>query len=307
MCRLRRTPTDAEEHVSEQNSTERQRQERAEFVEAFNKQAWQPGERPRLRLRVLAGGVTVIVAAGVAFGAGFLNAYDHRKAAKEHERQLALTAQNRQVAASAPTPPYAVPGVTTTPAPAPAKKPTPTQTAEPAEPKAKKKGTVRVAEAGKARRPTSSKFSTARKLQLRNVMTGQCADVPYDGKGTPGGAVVQYTCHKTAKDNQRWDLVVKKGTGPNGADLFTIRNSKDGLCAGPPSGVTNGVARLTEQHCGSQLWYLEKKHSGQFWIHSRSAGGKCLDVEGARAKGASLTVWPCDPNDDHLWEFTPTS
>jgi hypothetical protein len=62
VCRLRRTPTDAEEHVSEQNSTERQRQERAEFVEAFNKQAWQPGERPRLRLRVLAGGVTVIVA-----------------------------------------------------------------------------------------------------------------------------------------------------------------------------------------------------------------------------------------------------
>jgi hypothetical protein len=291
--------------VSEQNSTERQRQERAEFVEAFDKQAWQPGERPRLRLRVLAGGVTVIVAAGVAFGAGFLNSYDHRKAAKDHERQLALTAQTRQVPTPAPTPPYAVPGVTTTPAPA--SKPTPAPTPEPAEPRTKKKGTVRMAEATRARRPTSPKFSTARDLLLRNVMTGQCADVPGNGKGTPGGAVVQAICRKTAQDNQRWDLVVKKGTGPNGADLFTIRNSKDGLCAGPPPGVTNGLARLTEQHCGSQLWYLEEKHSGQFWIHSRGAGGKCLDVEGARAQGASLTVWPCDPNDDHLWAFTPTS
>jgi len=309
VCGLRRTPTDAEEHVSEQNSTERQRQERAEFVEAFNKQAWQPGQRPRLRVRVLAGGAAVIVAAGVAYGAGVLDSYDHRKAAKDRERKVALAAQTRQALTPASPPPYAVPGVTTTPTPvpAPASKPTLAPTSEPAEPRTKKKGTVRVAEAPGARRPTSLKFSTARDLLLVNVMTGKCADLPGNGKGRLDGPVVQHTCRKTAKDNQRWDLVVKKGTGPNGADLFTIRNSKDGLCAGPPAGATTGVVRLTEQHCGSRLWYLEEKHSGQFWIHSRSAGGKCLDVEGARAEDASLTVWPCDPNDDHLWAFTPTS
>src|SRR4051812_38759281 len=206
VCGLRRTPTDAEEHVSEQNSTERQRQERAEFVEAFNKQAWQPGQRPRLRVRVLAGGAAVIVAAGVAYGAGVLDSYDHRKAAKDRERKVALAAQTRQALTPASPPPYAVPGVTTTPTPvpAPASKPTLAPTSEPAEPRTKKKGTVRVAEAPGARRPTSLKLSTARDLLLVNVMTGKCADLPGNGKGRLDGPVVQHTCRKTAKDNQRW-------------------------------------------------------------------------------------------------------
>ena len=57
----------------------------------------------------------------------------------------------------------------------------------------------------------------------------------------------------------------------------------------------------------STVRYLGKKHPGQFWIRSTRAGGKCLDVEGARAESASLTVWPCDPNDDHLWAVKPAN
>src|SRR4051812_50230613 len=83
VCGLRRTPTDAEEHVSEQNSTERQRQERAEFVEAFNKQAWQPGQRPPLRVRVLGGGGARVLVAGLPDRAGGLDPYDPREAGQD--------------------------------------------------------------------------------------------------------------------------------------------------------------------------------------------------------------------------------
>src|SRR4051812_49987988 len=100
VCGLRRTPTDAEEHVSEQNSTERQRQERAEFVEAFNKQAWQPGQRPRLRVRVLAGGAAVIVAAGGADRARGLDSHDHPETAQDPGRERGPAGQNPP----APTP-----------------------------------------------------------------------------------------------------------------------------------------------------------------------------------------------------------
>jgi hypothetical protein len=102
-------------------------------------------------------------------------------------------------------------------------------------------------------------------------------------------------------------VVKKKDSGPSGADLFTIRNSKDGLCVHPPGGGATGPARVTEGYCDDQLCYLDERRSGRFWIRSEGAGGECLDVEGARAEDASLTVWPCDPNEDHLWAFTPTS
>ncbi|GAB2856153.1 hypothetical protein GCM10027176_68100 [Actinoallomurus bryophytorum] len=295
--------------MSEQNSTERQRQERAEFVDAFNKRAWQPGERPRQRLRFLAGGIAVIVAAGVAYGAGVLDHYDHRKAAKNRERELALTARAGQAPTPAPTSPYAMPWGTTTPSSKPPASPA-LPAPKPAEPGTKeKKRTVFKAESKGGRRPAGPKFSTARDLLLMNVVTGKCADVPGNGDGTMNGPVVQHTCRATAQDNQRWDLVVRKnGAGPNGADLFTIRNSKDGLCFDLRG--SGAVDRVTEWRCasgGNQLWYLDEKHSGEFWIRDSGDGGKCLDVEGARAEDASLTAWPCDPKDDHLWVLKPAN
>jgi hypothetical protein len=294
--------------VSEQDSTEGPRQEPAEPVKASSKWAWQPGEWPRLRLRVIAGAVTTVVVAGAAYGAGVLYTYEHGKADKDREQKMALRAQTGQApspALSSPAPPIA-----TSPSP----KPTPTVTLfqESTEPKAEKKQTAHETGAKGARRPTSPKLSTTRDVLLQNVMTGKCADVPGNGKGSSGGAVVQHTCRKTAEDNQRWDLVVaKKGGGPNGADLFTIRNSKDALCIDPPANGAPTPARVTERVCAQggagQRWYLDKKHTGQFWIRSTGSGGKCLDVEGARAEDASLTVFTCDPNDDHLWAFTPAN
>lgn len=292
--------------MSEQDSTEPQGQEGAESVDASDERARQPGKRPRLRLRFFAGvATTFVVVAGVAYGAGLLHPYDHRKAAKDREQRLALTAQDGQ----APTP---------TPSGSLSPEPIPTVTLGPNEPEGKEKKkekkkqqTADKAETKSARQPTGQRFSTTRDVLLLNVLTGKCADVPGNGNGTPNGAVVQHTCRATAEDNQRWDLVVQKGTGPSGADLFTIRNSKDDLCINPPANGAPTPARVTEQHCaqggGNQVWYLDKKHSGQFWIRSTRAGGKCLDVEGARAEDASLTVFPCDPNDDHLWAFKPAT
>lgn len=292
--------------MSEQDSTEGPRQEPAESVKASGKWAWQPGEWPRTRVRIVAGAVATVVVAGVAYGAGVLYSYEHGKTDKDREQKMALTAQTGQApspALSSPAPPIA----TSSP------KPIPTVTLLPeSEPKAEKKQTARETETKGARRPTGSTFSTTRDVLLQNVMTGKCADLPGNGKGSSGGAVVQHTCRKTAGDNQRWDLVVaKKGGGPSGADLFTIRNSKDALCIDPPANGAPTPARVTERGCAQdgagQRWYLDKKHTGQFWIRSTGSGGKCLDVEGARAEDASLTVFPCDPNDDHLWEITPAT
>ncbi|MCY0941817.1 RICIN domain-containing protein [Streptomyces antarcticus] len=162
--------------------------------------------------------------------------------------------------------------------------------------------------------PQSANFATVRNVPLKNAMTGMCADVPNYGKGTVDGPVNQFTCNTTAADNQLWDLVVSRpGAGPGGADLFTIRNSKDGLCldlpnyAGQPAGT--GVS---EFHCrptsaDNQLWYLDKRSDGKFWIRSHSSAGRCLDVSGyygSGGKDARLTIFECNKRDDHVWSFS---
>jgi hypothetical protein len=155
-------------------------------------------------------------------------------------------------------------------------------------------------------------MSTIRGVVIKNVMTGKCVDVSGYDKGSPNGPVEQYTCDGSRNDNQRWDLVVsEKGAGPDGADLFTIRNSKDGLCFDLPGFGQVQKAGVTEYTCNSgsgdnQMWYLQAKGKGQFWIRSTGAGDRCLDVSGLHGSGgngANLTVYPCDVNDDHLWSF----
>lgn len=166
----------------------------------------------------------------------------------------------------------------------------------------------------KSRLPVGPKFSTVTHVMLRNVMTGLCADVPGTGKGKADGPVQVDECNGTARDNQRWDLVVnQKGTGPGGADLFTIRNSKDGLCMDLPGyDPVASTTKVTEWRCDpgsgdNQMWYLDRKAKGRFWIRNDSSNGLCLDVagvEGAGGPGAALTVYPCSITGDHLWSFS---
>ncbi|MEV5704768.1 RICIN domain-containing protein [Actinoallomurus sp. NPDC052274] len=144
--------------------------------------------------------------------------------------------------------------------------------------------------------PKGAKSSAASGVVIKNVMTGMCVDIPDFGRGTIDGRVQQHTCDGSSADNQRWDLVVgQKGAGPNGADLFTIRNTKDGYCLDLPDYGTANGADVTEWYCDpgpgdNQMWYLERKSSGEYWIRNvKSPGDECLDVA-----GPSRHVMPVD-------------
>lgn len=152
-----------------------------------------------------------------------------------------------------------------------------------------------------------------RHVVIRNVLTGMCVDIPGAGKGRPGDGVDQSICDGSSRDNQRWNLVVgEKGAGPGGSDLVTIRNYKDGLCLNLPGRGTVSKGDVTEYGChpgagDNQMWYLDEKTSGRYWIRSySSAGHQCLDVsglDGSGPSGAGLTIFPCSLQDDHLWTF----
>jgi hypothetical protein len=313
--------------MSEQNETERQRQERAKLVSAFNKRAWQRSEQPQLAPRVLAGGAALIVVAGAAFGLGALNSYSHKKTAEQRTRQAALSttenpgSQNRTIGETTPTiPPHGGtpqqsgvpqqngrtgPGGTTPHNALPQAATGPVKQGS--------AGNNRAVHSNAAALPKGAKSSAASGVVIKNVMTGMCVDIPDFGKGTIDGRVQQHTCDGSSADNQRWDLVVgQKGAGPNGADLFTIRNTKDGYCLDLPGYGTADRADVTEWYCDpgsgdNEMWYLQRKSSGEYWIRNvKSPGDECLDVAGLNGSGgqdAKLTIYPCSLQDDHLWSF----
>ncbi|GAA4622894.1 hypothetical protein GCM10023196_016910 [Actinoallomurus vinaceus] len=174
------------------------------------------------------------------------------------------------------------------------------------------KGKVGVTSGG-GRFPTGPNFSTTTRVLLHNTMTGLCADVPGYGNGSIEGPINQFTCTRSNSDNQLWDLVVNmKGGGPHGADLFTIRNSKDDYCFDVPgAGPAPARTALSENLCypglsDNQMWYLDERSSGHFWIRNYVSHKLCLDVSGyygSGGKDARLTLFPCDPKDDHIWSF----
>jgi hypothetical protein len=165
-----------------------------------------------------------------------------------------------------------------------------------------------------SRLPTGPKFGTVTNVLINNVMTGLCADVPGYGKGGGSTAIQQFSCDGSSNDNQLWDLVVnEKGAGPNGVDLFTIRNSKDNECFDlPGSGAVDSGTHVIENLCivgrtDNQMWYLQKRSGHGFWIRNYYIHKWCLDAEGINGAGgrdAALTVVQCDPKDDHVWSFS---
>lgn len=160
---------------------------------------------------------------------------------------------------------------------------------------------------------TAIDYSNKKNVLLKNVVTGKCADIPYYGKGRVDGPIRQYDCDGTDADNQVWDFEVRyKGLGPRSANLFQIRNIKDGLCMDLPEhgGVEHGT-EVTEWNCDgttndNQLWWLEKRGDKTFWIHNYASNQMCLAVKADRGSGdpsAPLALGPCRSDRNHEWTF----
>lgn len=107
--------------MSDRKENERQRQERADLVNAFTRTAWQSSSQPRVGPRVLAGGAALVLVAGATFGLGAMVSNRHKQAASERARQLALAAQNRRTTPSLQVP--ASPTASPTPTPSPTRRP----------------------------------------------------------------------------------------------------------------------------------------------------------------------------------------
>ncbi|MFF7152632.1 RICIN domain-containing protein [Streptomyces griseoaurantiacus] len=172
----------------------------------------------------------------------------------------------------------------------------------------------------KSSRPSARSLANAASSQsrvlLKNVSTGQCADVPNFGNGRVDGPVNQYPCNGTSGDNQLWNLVPHSevGKGPGGSVLFVIRNNKDGFCLDLPNfGAVSGGTRITEYHCrphrnDNQLYWLDRRSDGTYWIRNLASRNLCLNVAGAATgrNDAALQVGTCNDssNDDTHWYFT---
>ncbi|MDQ0809234.1 hypothetical protein QFZ63_000948 [Streptomyces sp. B3I7] len=177
------------------------------------------------------------------------------------------------------------------------------------------KKTQKKSAAATARSRADAASSQSRVL-LKNVSTGQCADVPNYGNGRVDGPVNQYPCNGTSGDNQLWDLVPhsEAGKGPGGSVLFVIRNSKDGFCLDLPNftGVSGGT-RITEYHCrparnDNQFYWLDRRSDGTYWIRNLASRNLCLNVAGAATgrNDAALQIGTCNDSsqDDTHWYFT---
>ncbi|GAA1908956.1 RICIN domain-containing protein [Streptantibioticus ferralitis] len=145
-------------------------------------------------------------------------------------------------------------------------------------------------------------FSGADHVLLRNLGTGQCADLPLYGPGRVGGVIDQYDCQAGSSDNQMWTLkVVGSPKGPGGERLFTISNDKDNLCMDLPwYGAQPAGSAVSEYTCNAttadnQLWYLAPGDGDHYQLRNLASVGMCLSVAGGSSAqhGVRLVIEPC--------------
>ncbi|MEV8602749.1 RICIN domain-containing protein [Streptomyces griseoviridis] len=147
---------------------------------------------------------------------------------------------------------------------------------------------------------------------LKNKKWSLCLDLPGTGKGKKDQRVQDGACVTSSADNQRWTLAKSSsGQGTRGADLYLIRNVKDGLCLDLPYYEGRRASTpVSEFTCDgtdhdNQLWWFDKRANGTYWVRNQKSGDLCLDV--ARADKATahagLTIFGCSDLDDHQWRF----
>ncbi|WP_187280442.1 RICIN domain-containing protein [Streptomyces sp. IB2014 016-6] len=213
---------------------------------------------------------------------------------------------------SPPTTPWpsvsASPSVTKSPSPSPSSSKT-----KPASPKPKPKPAEPEPEPKPKPRATGPSFPTGPVL-IKNEKFGTCVDLPGRGEGKQHGRVQDARpCDPTSADNQQWTLKrTHKGRGTGGADLYLIRNVKDGRCLDlygeGPAPVSTRVGEYTCKAtlADNMLWWFHKRPNGTYWVRNQMSGDMCLDIsrhEKEKPANAGLTIYPCDDRDDHQWRF----
>ncbi|MFJ2608190.1 MULTISPECIES: RICIN domain-containing protein [unclassified Streptomyces] len=147
---------------------------------------------------------------------------------------------------------------------------------------------------------------------LKNKKWTTCLDLPGTGKGKINLRVQDGPCIRSDTDNQRWTLrKSSSGKGTRGADLYLIRNEKDGLCLDLPSyGGAKATTPVTEFNCDgtdhdNQLWWFDQRANGTYWIRNQKSGDLCLDVSRVdnKPENAGITIYGCSDLDDHQWTF----
>ena len=164
----------------------------------------------------------------------------------------------------------------------------------------------------KATRKAAPPVVPAMNVLLYNPTTKKCADIPDYDKGKIDGPVQEYICDGTSHDNQLWNLEVRyPKLGPGGRPLFQIRNVKDQLCMDLPYyGAEPVRTPVTEFTCDgttadNQLWWVQKRPGGAYWIRNFASDNKCLDVAGysTGGDGTDLTIFDCSDTDDQEWRI----
>lgn len=150
------------------------------------------------------------------------------------------------------------------------------------------------------------------KVVLKNKKWSLCLDLPGTAEGKKDQKVQDGACVTSSADNQRWTLdKSSSGKGTRGADLYLIRNVKDGLCLdlpyyeGKPSGTAVSEFTCDGTDHDNQLWWFDKRANGTYWIRNQKSGDLCLDVARAdkKAAHAGMTIYGCSDLDDHQWSF----
>ncbi|MFI8850955.1 RICIN domain-containing protein [Streptomyces sp. 891-h] len=295
--------------MSESQSEDAKRRERARRVDALTDAARQPGEGPRLGTRI-AGAIAVLaLVAGATLGIGAWNSYKTEQAAKEKKAAAAWKKRKAAARKSALKSPSA------SPSPSGSKKSKKSERLTTAKQHADDGGST--AKATKVEKPDTTVKKRKPKVQLNSKLrisgagysrvvlvnqdSKQCADIPNFGPQRDGVPINQYPCNASDGDNQQWNITVSHPhAGAEGGDLVMLANAKDGHCFdlpdgdGKPAGTRLHTANCNGRMDDNQQWRIETLPNGQKKIHNFASRGKCLQVEGnSHTNDAPLIIGSC--------------
>ncbi|MFI6339932.1 RICIN domain-containing protein [Streptomyces sp. NPDC050535] len=147
---------------------------------------------------------------------------------------------------------------------------------------------------------------------FKNEKWSFCVDLFGQGGGKSGTRIWDdHSCTTSPRDNQLWKLEPVRGNSTDGSSLYLIRNVKDGLCMDlPGEGGVEVSTQIVERECkaterDNQLWWLDKRSNGAYWIRNQKSGDMCMDVSRTSAKpsNARLTVSACGDSAAVQWRI----